>query len=426
MLESLRSTLWFATAPAAPETPSLEGDVRTDVAVVGAGFLGVSLTLHLAEKNVEVRLLEAGEPGIGASGRSTGCVVPSFPTGVGPAEARKLLGADRGNRLSRMIGGGGDLVFDLIRRHHVSCDAEQTGWLQPAHTPGNIPLLEEHRARWMELGHPLRMLDREETARLSGSPGYIAALLEPTGGQIDPLAYVRGLVRAAQAAGGLVHGRSPVVRFEAASGAWRLFTPGGSVTAERVFFTTNALIGDLIPRVARSHIPVTVYQIATEVLGEADRRAILPERHCLSDLRHQRMAYRWSACNRLLTGGVMAIKAGTETRMPKHFLARLRHVLPGRGPFRAAYAWQGVVGVTRDFLPRLMDLGSGMYAALACNGRGVAMATAFGQVLARFAVDGREADLPVPVTRPDRIPLHRIVKHGCIAPISRDTKVSDG
>jgi glycine/D-amino acid oxidase-like deaminating enzyme len=98
--------------------------------------------------------------------------------------------------------------------------------------------------------------------------------------------------------------------------------------------------------------------------------------------------------------------------MPKHYLARLRHVLPGLGPFRAAYAWQGTVGVTRDFMPRLMDLGSGMYAALACNGRGVTMATAFGRVLAQFAVDGREADLPVPITRPNPIPLHRIIKHG--------------
>jgi glycine/D-amino acid oxidase-like deaminating enzyme len=264
----------------------------------------------------------------------------------------------------------------------------------------------------MELDHPLHMLDRAETLRLSGSSGYLAALLDPTGGQINPLAYVRGLVGAAQAAGAVVYGHSPVVRYERVSGAWRLFTAHGSVTAENVYFTTNALIGNLIPEVARSQIPVTVYQIATEVLDEADRHVILPERHCLSDLRHQRVAYRWSACNRLLTGGVMAIKAGISKRMPKHYLARLRHVLPGRGPFRAAYAWQGTVGVTRDFMPRLMNLGSGMYAALACNGRGVTMATAFGRVLARFAVDGREADLPVPITRPNPIPLHRFIRHG--------------
>ena len=412
MRETFQSTLWYATAPPAPETPTLDDDARSDVAVVGGGFMGASLTLHLAENGVDVRLIEAGEPGFGASGRSTGCVVSSFATGTGPAEARKLLGDERGNRLSRMIGGGGDLVFDLARRHRILCDAEQTGWLNPTHTPSKISFLEAHRARWMELDHPLHMLDRAETLRLSGSPGYFAALLDPTGGQINPLAYVRGLIGAAQAAGAVVYGHSPVVRYERVSGAWRLFTAQGSVTAEHVYFTTNALIGNLIPEVARSQIPVTVYQIATEVLGEADRQAILPERHCLSDLRRQRVAYRWSACNRLLTGGVMAIKVGTSKRMPKHYLARLRHVLPGRGPFRAAYAWQGVVGVTRDFLPRLMDLGSGMYAALACNGRGITMATAFGRMLAQFAVDGREADLPVPVTRPNPIPLHGIIRHG--------------
>ena len=151
MRETFHSTLWFAKAPPAPETPSLVDDARADVAVVGAGFLGASLSLHLAETGVDVRLIEAGEPGFGASGRSTGCVVPSFATGTGPAEARELLGDERGDRLSRMIGGGGDLVFDLVRRHRISCDAEQTGWLNPTHTTSKISFLEKHRARWMEL-----------------------------------------------------------------------------------------------------------------------------------------------------------------------------------------------------------------------------------------------------------------------------------
>src|SRR5204863_444908 len=101
--------------------------------------------LHLAEAGVSVCLLEAEEPGFGASGRNSGFVVPSFTTAHGPVSVTRALGPEYGAKLAAMIGGAGDFVFGLIRRHGIDCDAEQRGWLQPAHSPAKVDFLRQRR-----------------------------------------------------------------------------------------------------------------------------------------------------------------------------------------------------------------------------------------------------------------------------------------
>ena len=71
-------SLWAATAPAPPATEPLLGEARTGVAVVGAGFTGLSAALHLAEAGVPVTVLEGAEIGWGASGRNNGQVIPNL------------------------------------------------------------------------------------------------------------------------------------------------------------------------------------------------------------------------------------------------------------------------------------------------------------------------------------------------------------
>jgi glycine/D-amino acid oxidase-like deaminating enzyme len=411
--ETFKATLWSAISPPAPPAVPLSGERRADVAVIGAGILGLSLTLHLARRGIDVVLLEADEPGFGASGRNTGFVVPSFPAGRGPADAARLLGAERGERLVRFAGGSAARLFALVAAEAIDCSAEPNGWLQPAPTAEAVARLEERARQWQAFGQPVRILGRTETEQLTGSRSYAGALIDDSGGQINPLAYVRGLARAAVKAGAAIHAASRVTQVLRQAGLWRIETAGGHVLADQVFATTNALVGPLLPKVRRSIIPARPYQVATQPLDEAVRARILPKRQPLADVHRHTFAVRWSPDNRLVTGGLAVLNnSGAVERMARYFLGRLHRYLPGLPQLEAAHAWSGVVATTREFLPEIWSIGPGFHAPIACNGRGVAMTTAMGAALAEFAATGDADALPVPITAPRPHSFPGLIEHG--------------
>ena len=409
--DTFHDSLWHATAAPAPESRPRDGGDTADVAIVGAGYLGLSTALHLAEHGTRVVVVEAHEPGFGASGRNTGFVVPSFVTPIGPREVEATLGGPRAERLCRLVGGAGERVFDLIRRHRIRCDASEAGWLQPAHSLERLDLLKRRQADWARHGKTLTLLERDETARLTGLDSYHGALLDPSGGHVNPLGYARGLARAALAAGATIRTGSPVTKLERGGRGWTLMTPAGRIFAQRALLATNALTGPLAPDVARSVVPLVVHQIATRPLDPADRARILPGNQSLSDTRRDIFALRWTPDGRLVTGGAAALAAGALGRLRRSLVARLERLLPLAGPIEAEYAWSGVICLTRDFLPRVFEVDRDLFAATGCNGRGLALSTALGAELAAFLASGDPTALPVPVTRPAPIRGHLAARH---------------
>src|SRR3972149_10541536 len=125
-------SLWAATAQAAPPTPPLDESRKADVAIVGGGYTGLSAALHLAEGGASVAVLDAGEPGGAASGLNGGQVNPGLKQD--PEEIRALSGPEAGERLIGFAGGTADVVFALIQKHGIVCDAARVGWIQPAHS----------------------------------------------------------------------------------------------------------------------------------------------------------------------------------------------------------------------------------------------------------------------------------------------------
>lgn len=125
-------SLWAATAAPAPDTPALDASASCDVAIVGAGFTGLSTALHLAERGVNVRVIDGAQPGWGASGRNGGQVIPGLK--YDPDELVRRFGDEAGEQLAAVVGGAADTVFDLIARYAIDCDARRHGWIQPAPT----------------------------------------------------------------------------------------------------------------------------------------------------------------------------------------------------------------------------------------------------------------------------------------------------
>lgn len=400
-------SLWAALSPPPPDMPPLAGDARADVAVVGGGFLGLSAALHLAEGGAAVVLLEAETAGFGASGRNTGFVVPALKATLGPDDVRRAIGPGHADRLVDLVGGSGRALFDLIARLGIECSAEQIGWLQPAHTAAAARVLETRASEWHATGRgDVRLLDAAETAVRLGTAGYHAALLVPTGGQVNPLALARGLAAAAIRAGARVHAATPVTALDRGPGTgWTVRTARGAVVADRVLLATNALVGALVPAVRDALIPVRAHQFASVPLSPAARADILPGRSPASDTRRHTFAVRWSPDGRLMTGGVVTAGPGARGRAARSFARRLAIFYPAHAPFAAGHVWEGTIAVMPGTLPALMSVAPGLDAAIGCNGRGVALTTALGARLAAHAL-GRasDADLPLPFRPPTRAP----------------------
>ncbi len=395
-------TVWTATAIPAPQSDALHGDKRADVAVIGGGYTGLSAALHLAEGGADVALLEAGEIGWGASGRNNGQVIPGFK--YDPDELATKLGAT-GERMAAWGGKLGELVFTLIEKHHIDCAPRRAGWLQLAHSPAMARIVEQRARQWRDRGVDADFLDRAATAEILGTDRYHGAWIDRRAGSLQPLSYARGLAQAALRAGANIYVRSPAQELKRVGQGWRVTTEHGSVAADIVLVATNAYSGDLWPGLSRSFIPAHSIQSATQPLDAGLRASILPRGEVASDTQRIIFYYRLDPEGRFIIGGRGSFG---ETNPPLLFQyierAASRFFSFLKKP-RWEYRWGGKIAMTTDFLPRLHRLAPGVFAALGCNGRGVALATGMGKVLADLARGASNADVPLPVTELRQIPF---------------------
>ncbi len=404
-----QSSLWRATAPPAPATPSLREEIEADVCIVGGGFTGLSTALHLAEQGARAVVLEAEDPGFGASGRNHGQVVPVLSR-YGPEETVARFGPEEGERFNHFVAGSAELVFDLIARHGIDCDAQPVGWLLPVDSPAREGMVRARAEAWAARGQPVRYLEAAETEALTGSRHWSGALFHGHGGNIQPLAYARGLAAAAIAAGAAVHGASKAVALSRqADGRWRITTPEGAVTAGQVALATNAYTDDLWPGLKQTVVPFRIFLAATAPQGGNVRRHILPGGHSVSDSRTILWAFRWDREGRMVMGGDILVPWGGRDRAAAVARRRLKTAFPELGEAALEFVWDGKVAMTMDRLPRALELAPGLWAALGYNGRGVALATAMGRLLAGRCLRGVAEDDPLPAAlrAPRRVPAHR-------------------
>lgn len=399
----LERTWWYARATPPPPYPTLRGPHSTDIAIVGAGIAGLSTAFHLAEAGVSVSVIEAGEPGSGASGRNTGFVVPALNAAWGPEEVSAHLGLARGHAFAALVARAGRFLFDLIARLDIACAAERGGFLQAAPRQAQTDALRARARAWAAAGAEVEYLDRAALRDRTGADGYAAAIDFRSGGTIDPLAYTRGLARAAAERGAAIFARSPVRRMAQDGEEWRLETSGGSLRAKRVVLATNGSFGPA----AAAIVPVEVHQIATAPLDARGRARVLPRGGCLTDMRRDAIAIRLTPEGGLAGGGIAAFPWNEDSRLAPFFRRRFEALFAGLDVPPVARVWSGRISATPDFFPRLYGIGPGCVAPLWCNGRGNALATILGAELARALARDRLDEFPLPLERPRALPLRR-------------------
>lgn len=397
-------SLWSATAPAGPALSALSAARRAQAVIVGAGYTGLSAALHLALAGREVVVLDAVDVGERASGLNGGQVIPGVKHD--PDALEQMFGPELGARLVATVATAADLVFELIGRHAIGCDATRTGWIQPATSERALAQLDARAQQWRRRGAAVEMLSREQVKALTGSGRYCGGLIDRRGGTVQPLALVRGLARAVLGAGGQIFTHSRAIRLLRVGTDWRIDTPQGSVTSPTVILATNAYSDKLVGALRRTIVPVPSFQVATRPLAPQLLKEILPQRQAASDTWHLLRYFRTDASGRFVLGSRGTFAAAPDLRAVRHHYRAVREIYPQLEGVPFEYHWGGWVAITRDHLPHLHELAPGVLAGLGYNGRGVAMATVMGRLLAQRALGAGAAELGFPLTPVRPIRLH--------------------
>ena len=297
---AIGTSLWKAlNAPPPPSVP-LDGRISTDVLIIGAGVAGLSLGLHLGDRHTDTVILESENDANAATGASAGIIAPQLVRTT-PNAVLKRLGAATGARVLRMIAESGRYTFELIERLGIECGARQAGFLNPVAGQHGARAHAQLAAQWRPFRNDLQLIEGTEVTALSGCRGYSAAIIDPTGGSLDPVAYSRGLARATRASGSSLHYDSRVLSLKRAGDRWVARTQSGEVTARRVVLCANGGNATLHPSLAQTILPLPVCEVATQPLPASMREKILPQGHSLTDSSTNVFSIRFDPAGRLIT-----------------------------------------------------------------------------------------------------------------------------
>ena len=400
-------TLWTLTAGPAPAL-SCDLPSRSDVVVIGGGFTGLTAARHLARSGRSVTVLEAGRLGTGASGMNAGFVVPNFAK-ADPVNVRQKLPRDKADALLSLVGAGADEVFATIAEEQISCDAAQTGWLQPAYGDDMAAILRQRAKDWTELGRPVEFLDAGAIRSETGMEIYSGGLIDHSGGTLHPLNYLYGLASAVMRRGGKIRENSTVERVERHGGTWRVGLAGDEIETDIVILATNAFTSGVAARMGRTGVPLKVYQVATKPIDAETVARIAPNRRPIGDTRSNLFTYRLDRDNRLISGGMAINPVAAFERVGRAVVDRLASELHLPRHPGVEIVWSGTAIMTPDFLPRLYRFSEGFFGGIGCNGRGIAMTAQLGRTLARLALGETAESLPIPLQSSRLLPFHRLM-----------------
>jgi sarcosine oxidase len=407
--------LYGAAGLEAPVSGASRWNDSVDVAIVGGGVTGLWTAYHLAAKGTRVAVLEQCQIGHGASGRAFGQLVPYLKH-----SHRKIVadfGAERGELLSHAVATAPAEISAFIEKYQIACAATRTGILFGARTQAGTVRLQETAATLQAQSAPVTMLYGENAAVIVGSHFYKAVFLDPRGFHLDPLAYTRGIARAASAHGAFIYPQMRVDVIAPSGPHWEIRCGERRLIAGQVIIATNAYSGDLWPRLARSVVPFLVHGAATETLSEETLARILPKGQPLTDTRRLFSGVRkfGQRLHVSIDGASFAPGAADPQQAVEK---RLKELYPWMPPARVAESWSGWIALTTDQYPRIHNLSNGVWSGIGCNGRGLALASLIGRDLAQLALGGNENATVIPVTRLRPFLLHDAAAVAVVATVS--------
>jgi glycine/D-amino acid oxidase-like deaminating enzyme len=369
-----------------------------DVAVIGAGFTGLSAARTLTKKGAKVIVLESETIGWGASSRNGGMVLTGMKLGVN--QLISMYGRERTQRMYAASLASIDCVEQIVGKEGIACDFSRCGHLEVACKQAHF----DDYARQVEVirrefGHELKIVPRSDLRSEIGSDIYYGGMVDETSVGLNPARYVAGLGAAAIRSGACAYEKTCVeaIARETRQGAagWKLTTSRGATWARNVFVGTSGYTGKATPALQKKIIPIGSYIITTEVLPDALALELSPRNRMIYDSKNYIYYYRLTPDNRMLFGGRAAFfpESGDSIRKSAEILRRgMIEVYPQLRDTKVEYVWGGTLDFAFDIMPHAGQM-DGMYYAVGYAGHGVAMATYQGQLMGR-RIAGEEPENP--------------------------------
>jgi glycine/D-amino acid oxidase-like deaminating enzyme len=402
--------IWGATAPPPLRLPSLDVSLDADVAIVGAGYTGLSTALHLSERGIASVVLEAHEPGWGASGRNTGWLEPNWWL-KRPRDIDTLFGAELGAELTRWVASGPALLQRWIERYALRVPFENRGLLMASDQPAKAEELAREVEEWQRAGVDHAFIDAPEIESYVPTRRYRGAMLLKHGVTLNPLELSRELARSATANGAQIFAQSPVTAIERRDDRWRLTTPSGRVAARRLVLATDAYTRTLWPRLERSYATWHAAVVASEPYPEIGR--ILPRGVAFADLGLANVFTLRQAAGRLVTSTFAPVRRGLAARdVAAPFARKFARVFPQLAAPRWEFRHYGEIGLSKDMMVRLCTIGPDAWTVYGYSGTGINMALLLGGKLAELAIDGVQRAPAFPVTPLEPVALRRTLSCG--------------
>ena len=382
---------------------SLDGPAEADVAILGAGFTGLWTAYELLRRDPSMRVvvLERDIAGFGASGRNGGWCSSELNAGISLLSER--FGVDSARRVQQAMYDTVDEVGRVIAAEGIDAAYQKGGMLMVARGEHQVPAIEALHADYVAAGFPdhYRRLTTEELRARLAVAGGAGALYSPECAVVHPGRLVRGLARAVEKRGGVIHERTPVIGFTTGSRP-ALRTALGDVRARAIVLAGEAYLTEL-PKLRRRLLPVYSLIVMTEPVADSTWAEIgWRQRECVASMKLTIDYLSRTDDGRILMGGRgapynfgSAIRSETEHHAETH--AGLRRQLadwfPALRDVRFSHAWGGVLGVPRDIIPSfIFDRRRGVALAGGYAGHGVATANLAGRTLADL-VTGRDTEL---------------------------------
>ena len=370
-----------------PESAPLQDNLHADALVIGGGLAGLSAAIELAQRGMQVVVLEAQRVCEGPSGRNGGQVIAGVACGQSVYEQQ--FGMDTAKQVWDLSLQAVQLVKQRIAQFDIDCDPVWS-YVTAADSP------RKQRALAAEVAH-MRQHYGVDMPWFSGdslkthihSPRFLAAAGDPYSGHINPLRYGLGLARAARQLGVRVFEHSAVTGLTqplSGSEQWRAQTAQGSVIAPWGVLAGNCALAwegpQVAPRLHSRVMPVGTYIIATEPLSPALCQQLLPTNAAVCDNNFILDYFRFSGDHRMLFGGRVSYTTSLPRDLPELMRQRMVQTFPALRDVQIAHCWGGFVDISMNRAPDFGRLAPNLFYLQGFSGHGLALTGLAGQLVA--------------------------------------------